>query len=173
MPTISSCERSSASKAGSRSNSSASLPSTMAACRHSGPRSMATAMQPTRAVRGRRSASDRILRWGSRATAFGRWAEGLAAPRDADEAEARIAATIRYWRAWLGGARIPDHHYRIPIERSALAIKGLTFMPTGAAVAALTTSLPETPGRRAQLGLPLHVDARRDLYAPGAPLAQP
>ena len=46
-------------------------------------------------------------------------------------------------------------------------------MPTGATVAALTTSLPETPGRRAQLGLPLHVDARHDVHAPGAPLAQP
>ena len=55
-------------------------------------------------------------------------------------------ATTRFWRNWLGRARMPDHRWRDPIQRSALAIKGLTYMPTGATVAALTTSLPETPG---------------------------
>ena len=74
------------------------------------------------------------------------WAEGLAGPSDDAEAIAHIQATIRFWRNWLARARIPDHSLRHPIERSALTIKGLTFMPTGATVAALTTSLPETPG---------------------------
>jgi GH15 family glucan-1,4-alpha-glucosidase len=74
------------------------------------------------------------------------WAERLVSPGNVDEANARLAATTRYWRNWLGRARIPDHRYRDPIQRSALAVKGLTYMPTGATVAALTTSLPETPG---------------------------
>ncbi|MGA8800986.1 MAG: glycoside hydrolase family 15 protein [Pseudolabrys sp.] len=97
-------------------------------------------------IEGNRVRAHHILGPGERAYCLLSWAEGLVAPQGADEVEARVAATTRYWRAWLGGARIPDHHYRIPIERSALTIKGLTFMPTGAAVAALTTSLPETPG---------------------------
>jgi GH15 family glucan-1,4-alpha-glucosidase len=74
------------------------------------------------------------------------WAEEFASPQNADEANARLAATTRYWRAWLGRARLIDHRWREPIQRSALAIKGLTYMPTGATVAAATTSLPETPG---------------------------
>ncbi len=74
------------------------------------------------------------------------WAEGLAAPEDVDDANGRLAATTRFWREWLGRARMPDHRFREPIQRSALTIKGLTYMPTGATVAALTTSLPETPG---------------------------
>jgi GH15 family glucan-1,4-alpha-glucosidase len=74
------------------------------------------------------------------------WAEALASPEDADDATARLDATARFWREWVGRARIPDHRWRQPVLRSALAIKGLTYMPTGATVAALTTSLPETPG---------------------------
>ena len=101
------------------------------------------------------------------------WAEGLRVAADVDEANARLAATTRFWRDWLGRARLPDHRWREPIQRSALAIKGLTYMPTGATVAALTTSLPGDAGRRAQLGLPLHLDARLDLHPAGAALPQP
>jgi len=97
-------------------------------------------------IEGGRIRARHVLAPGERAYCALSWAEGLAAPQHIDEAEARIAATIRYWRAWLGRARIPDHRYRCQIQRSTLAIKGLTYMPTGAAVAALTTSLPESPG---------------------------
>lgn len=74
------------------------------------------------------------------------WAEALASPATTDDANARMAATTRFWRTWIGRARIPDHRWRYLIMRSALVIKGLTYLPTGATVAALTTSLPETPG---------------------------
>jgi GH15 family glucan-1,4-alpha-glucosidase len=74
------------------------------------------------------------------------WSRDLAGPTDIDDAADRVETTVRLWRDWLGQARLPDHRWRDPIQRSALAIKGLTFAPTGATVAALTTSLPETPG---------------------------
>jgi GH15 family glucan-1,4-alpha-glucosidase len=97
-------------------------------------------------IEGSRVRARHVLGPSERAYCALSWAEALAAPQHVDEAEARMAATIKYWRGWLGMARIPDHRYRAQIQRSALAIKGLTYMPTGAAVAALTTSLPETPG---------------------------
>ena len=87
-----------------------------------------------------------MLEAGERAYCALSWAEELAAPQTIDEAAARIDATTRFWRRWLSNARIPDHRLRDPVQRSALTIKGLTYMPTGATVAALTTSLPETPG---------------------------
>jgi GH15 family glucan-1,4-alpha-glucosidase len=87
-----------------------------------------------------------VLSAGDRAYCALSWDEDLKGPQTAEEAAARIAATARFWRAWLGRARIPDHRFLDPIQRSALVIKGLTYMPTGATIAALTTSLPETPG---------------------------
>ncbi len=87
-----------------------------------------------------------VIRQGDQIYCSLSWASELASPQNIDEANAKLAATTKFWRGWLGRARIPDHRWRDPIQRSALTIKGLTYMPTGATVAALTTSLPETPG---------------------------
>ena len=97
-------------------------------------------------IEGSSARARHVLSKGDKAFCAVSWAEGLAAPTDIADAQARIKATIQFWRNWLARARIPDHPLRHPLERSALTIKGLTYMPTGATVAALTTSLPETPG---------------------------
>ena len=97
-------------------------------------------------IEGDRVRARHALEAGERAFCSLSWAEGLKSPADVEEAEKRLDATVHFWRSWLGRARLPDHRWRDPIQRSALAIKGLTYMPTGATVAALTTSLPETPG---------------------------
>jgi GH15 family glucan-1,4-alpha-glucosidase len=75
------------------------------------------------------------------------WGDGnLGGPRSAPEALERLDSTEEFWRDWLRDGKFPDHPWRIHLQRSALVLKGLTYTPTGAIVAAPTTSLPETPG---------------------------
>ena len=97
-------------------------------------------------IEGGRVRARHMIQAGERLYCALSWAEDLATPTDADDAHARVDRTVRFWRGWLDRARAVDHPWREMLERSALAIKGLTYMPTGATVAALTTSLPETPG---------------------------
>jgi GH15 family glucan-1,4-alpha-glucosidase len=97
-------------------------------------------------VEGNRIRGRHVLNEGDIVYCVLSWTDKLETPADAISASAAIDRTVDYWRSWLGGARVPDHEFREPIQRSALAIKGLTYMPTGATVAASTTSLPETPG---------------------------
>ncbi len=75
------------------------------------------------------------------------WGDGgLGGPRSAPEALERLDSTEEFWRAWLRHGEFPDHPWRIHLQRSALVLKGLTHTPTGAILAAPTTSLPEAPG---------------------------
>ncbi|MGH2843910.1 MAG: glycoside hydrolase family 15 protein, partial [Solirubrobacteraceae bacterium] len=53
--------------------------------------------------------------------------------------------TAHHWQHWLDRGSFPDHPWRPHLQRSALTLKGLTYAPTGALIAACTTSLPETP----------------------------
>jgi GH15 family glucan-1,4-alpha-glucosidase len=68
-------------------------------------------------------------------------------PRVFSEAETREAyeRTIEYWRRWLARCRYRGR-WREMVQRSALTLKLLTYEPTGAIVAAPTTSLPEHVG---------------------------
>jgi len=93
------------------------------------------------AVRGRH-----VLQQGESVFCALSWSASLDGPADHEDAAGRLVVTGQFWRRWLARARIPDHRLRTYLERSALTIKGLTYMPTGATVAALTTSLPESPG---------------------------
>jgi GH15 family glucan-1,4-alpha-glucosidase len=68
-------------------------------------------------------------------------------PRRYEEEETREAyeRTIDYWRLWLAQSRYRGR-WREMVHRSALTLKLLTYQPTGAIVAAPTTSLPERVG---------------------------
>jgi alpha,alpha-trehalase len=97
-------------------------------------------------IEGNRARARHTLSEGERCYVALGWTHGLDCPVDRDDAHARMAQTSHYWRNWLAGGRFPDHRWRQALQRSALTLKGLTYTPTGATVAAATTSLPETPG---------------------------
>ncbi len=66
-------------------------------------------------------------------------------PATFEDAYERQVWTAHHWQHWLARGNFPDHPWRGYLERSALTLKGLTYAPTGALIAAPTTSLPETP----------------------------
>jgi GH15 family glucan-1,4-alpha-glucosidase len=61
------------------------------------------------------------------------------------EADALFKQTVDYWRRWLATCSYRGR-WREMVHRSALVLKLLTYEPTGAIVAAPTTSLPEVLG---------------------------
>ena len=65
---------------------------------------------------------------------------------EAGELERRFDATVRWWRDWVERVAEPEDD-RPGVRRSAITLKALTYAPTGAIVAAPTTSLPEAIGR--------------------------
>src|SRR5215210_2544545 len=67
-------------------------------------------------------------------------------PTPAERVMERIGDTIAAWRSWEAEHDVYQGEHHDLVQHSARVLKGLTYRPTGAIVAAPTTSLPETVG---------------------------
>jgi GH15 family glucan-1,4-alpha-glucosidase len=79
------------------------------------------------------------LRWGPTE-------DPLPAATAPDRVADRLADTVAAWRSWEAEHSIYEGPHHDLVQFSARVLKGLTYRPTGAIVAAPTTSLPETVG---------------------------
>jgi GH15 family glucan-1,4-alpha-glucosidase len=75
----------------------------------------------------------------------GHEADSVLRAMDESEAERILTTTVKFWRHWLAKSQYRGRWSRM-VNRSALVLKLLTFQPTGAIIAAPTTSLPEVIG---------------------------
>jgi GH15 family glucan-1,4-alpha-glucosidase len=78
-----------------------------------------------------------------------RWAppeQRIPSPTEPADVAARIEDVAEAWRSWEAEHDIYDGPHRELVRFSARVLKGLTYRPTGAIVAAATTSLPEEAG---------------------------
>ena len=67
------------------------------------------------------------------------------ATKDLSVLKAHFIETEKWWQDWASKIRYRDGH-GVSIMRSAMTLKALSYAPTGAIVAAVTTSLPESVG---------------------------
>ena len=70
----------------------------------------------------------------------------LEAPEESHDAARLLDSTDAWWREWSGRRKESDLPWHEAVERSFVTLKALTYAPTGAMVAAATTSLPERLG---------------------------
>ena len=94
---------------------------------------------------GPRASARTLLKEGDTMFVALSWSEH-APPSTYAEAYERLVWTAHHWQHWLEHGQFPDHPWRAFLQRSALTLKGLSYAPTGALVAAATTSLPEASG---------------------------
>jgi GH15 family glucan-1,4-alpha-glucosidase len=91
-------------------------------------------------------AGEFTLKPGETAAFILRFAEGDTDVRDGRQSATDLLnETLRFWREWMSHNQYQGR-WREMVSRSALLLKLLTYQPTGAIVAAPTTSLPEQIG---------------------------
>ncbi|MGW4289582.1 glycoside hydrolase family 15 protein [Streptomyces sp. NPDC004673] len=73
------------------------------------------------------------------------WSPSHAPAPDVPDPEGSLTATLEFWREWVARCTY-DGPYREAVVRSLITLKALTYAPSGAIVAAPTTSLPEDIG---------------------------
>src|SRR2546429_925433 len=82
---------------------------------------------------------------GQRAVFVLKWGKKPAIPLTRYETSKKLSKTLSYWKRWVGHVKYQGP-FRANVVRSCLVLKLLQYAPTGAMVAAVTTSLPESIG---------------------------
>jgi len=82
---------------------------------------------------------------GQRAVFVLKWGKNPAVPAARYETSKKLSKTLSYWKRWVGHVKYQGP-FRANVVRSCLVLKLLQYAPTGAMVAAVTTSLPESIG---------------------------
>src|SRR5829696_4314419 len=80
------------------------------------------------------------------ALGHGQMADPPQAPWTAEEITDRLEDTVQGWQSWSASHQHYAGPWRDLVRHSGRVLQALTFAPTGAIVAAPTTSLPETVG---------------------------
>jgi GH15 family glucan-1,4-alpha-glucosidase len=89
--------------------------------------------------------ADFELAEGQRIPVVASWRNSFEEAPDARDAEAALAETEAFWQEWTGSCTYQGE-WRDQVLTSLIALKAMTYKPTGAVVAAVTTSLPEEVG---------------------------
>jgi len=74
-----------------------------------------------------------------------KWGNSSPTPAARYETSRKLSKTLSYWKRWASHVKYQGP-YRAHVVRSCLVLKMLQYAPTGAMVAAVTTSLPESIG---------------------------
>ncbi|AEB11502.1 glycoside hydrolase family 15 protein [Marinithermus hydrothermalis] len=96
-------------------------------------------------IDGNRAVGHFTIEAGNEAWMVADWGAHEVHPVRSYQSPRRLWLTRQFWRAWIDRLRYHGR-YRGVVERSLLTLKLLIYEPTGAIVAAPTTSLPEWPG---------------------------